>query len=291
MLTYVFILGRVAVGPAADFYKKRLSESRADPLFVVLMTFAFIAAVSCPALFVVHLPGAGSAFWMNMVAASLFDTTGMVFVMMAIGVTELSIYGPLNAYKPVITLALGAAFLREIPSWIGIVGVVVIVAGSAILHYEPSQKKISLGESIRNKGVWYRLLSIVLFCIGVIYLKRAVLESSPFLVLFFWALFGLALCVITTLVFRAKTILENFTVLLRDPFDFAAVCISMLFVQALTLLSFGIMFVGYAIALFQLASLPDVVLGNKFFGEKNTTFRFVGASVMIVGALLIVLLI
>jgi uncharacterized membrane protein len=288
MFETIFILGRVAVGPAADLFKKRLAEAKADPLFVVLVTFAFVAAVSWPVLFFVKMPAADSHFWLNMAAAAFFDTAGMVLVMMAIGVTELSIYGPLNAYKPAITLALGAAFLGEMPGAGGLAGVAVIIAGSVLLSFEPGRKRSSLAENLRSKGVWLRLSSILLFCVGVIFLKKAVVVSSPFIVLFFWAAFGLALCVLATAVFRPKSIGENIALARRRPADYAAVCVSMTFVQALTLLSFNAMFVGYAIALFQLASLPDVFLGRRFFGERHTAFRFLGASVMIAGALLIV---
>ncbi|HOX29027.1 MAG TPA: EamA/RhaT family transporter, partial [bacterium] len=216
-------------------------------------------------------------------------TLGMVFVMLAIGVTDLSIYGPLNAYKPAIALALGAVFLGEEPNAAGLAGVAVIVAGSAFLSYAPGNGETHLGRNLLSKGVWFRLLSILLFCIGVIFLKKAVLVSSAFVTLFFWAAFGLLLSVALLAVFRARAVRGNIELTRRRPADFAAVCISMTFVQALTLFSFKIMFVGYAIALFQLASLPDVFLGHRFFGEKNITVRLLGACVMIAGALLIVL--
>lgn len=290
MLEFLFVAGRVAAGPAADLFKKRLAESKADSLFVVLLTFAFVAAVACPVLFFVDLPSARSGFWLNMALAAVFDTTGMVLVMLAIGVTDLSIYGPLNAYKPAVTLALGAAFLGETPGPAGLAGVLTIVAGSALLNYEPGAKHGTFAQNLRSTGVWLRLSSIVLFCIGVIFLKKAVVVSSPFIVLFFWAAFGLALCVLATILFRSKTIVENIAALRRRPFDFLAVCLSMTFVQAFTLLSLGIMFAGYAVAMFQLALLPDIFLGRRLFGERQTKFRLLGASVMIAGTLLIVLL-
>lgn len=288
MIEYLFIAGRVAAGPAADFYKKRLADAKADSLFVVLITFAFVAAVSWPGLFFAKMPDAGSGFWFNMAAASVFDTVGMVFVMLAIGATELSLYGPLNAYKPAIALALGSLFLGEKPGVAGIAGVAVIVAGSVLLSYAPGEKRGSFAGNLRSKGVWFRLLSILLFCVGVIFLKRAVMESSPFMVLFFWALFGLVLCTAAALAMRDRDFKKNISVLRGMRAECLGVCVSMTIVQATTLLSFGFMFVGYAIALFQLACLPDVFLGGRFFGERNIAFRLMGAIVMIGGALLIV---
>jgi len=181
---------------------------------------------------------------------------------------------------------LGALFLGEKPAAGGIAGVAIIIAGSVLLNYTPGGQRGSLAENIRSKGVWFRLLSILLFCIGVIFLKRAVLESSPFIVLFFWAALGFLISA-AMLVFRTRTLRGNVALLRRRPLDYAGVCVSMTFTQSLTLVSFGLMFVGYAIALFQLASLPDVFIGRKFFGERYTVFRLAGASVMIAGALLI----
>ena len=58
--------------------------------------------------------------------------------------------------------------------------------------------------------------------------------------------------------------------------------------QLATLLAFGTLQVGYALALFQLSSLVSVGFGAHYFAEQNIRRRLVGSAVMVVGAALIV---
>ena len=60
--------------------------------------------------------------------------------------------------------------------------------------------------------------------------------------------------------------------------------------QAATLFTFNIMQVGYSLALFQTSTLLSVLFGYRFFQEKNTARRLLGASIMIAGAALIITL-
>ena len=58
--------------------------------------------------------------------------------------------------------------------------------------------------------------------------------------------------------------------------------------QLSTLYAFGVLQVGYSLALFQTSALLSVVFGYKFFREKNVVRRLVGASIMVIGAIFIV---
>ena len=63
----------------------------------------------------------------------------------------------------------------------------------------------------------------------------------------------------------------------------------MIAMQGLTIVVFQAMHVGYALALFQLSSLLSVYLGHRLFGEVGLWRRLLAASIMFVGAALIVL--
>ncbi|MFA6451233.1 MAG: EamA family transporter [bacterium] len=289
MIEYGFVAARVISGPLSDLYKKRLAERNADPLYIVLFTYAFITVAAAAALFLLPIPTAGAAFWRHIVLASVFDTAGMVLVVMSLGVTDLSVFGPLNAYKPALALALGAAFLHEKPGPTGLAGVAIIVAGSILLGYAPGEARRSISEMAKSHGVWFRLSGIASFCVGVIFLKKAVVESSPFTTLFFWAAFGLAICVACAPAFRPRAFSANIKLLRRHAGDYAMVCLLMGIMQAMTLLAFRMMFVGYALALFQLSAILSILFGHRFFGEKHIAFRLASAAIMSAGALLIVL--
>lgn len=285
MIEYGFVAARVLSGPLSDIFKKRLAEKHADPLFVVLVNYAFIAAAAAPALFLIGLPAAGSAFWLNIALASVFDTAGMVLAVMSLGQTDLSVFGPLNAYKPAIALALGAVYLGEKPGAGGLAGVAVIIAGSLLLSKNDRKESSAI---LKSAGVWMRMGSIVLFCIGVIFLKKTVVAASPFTALFFWAAFGLVLSAAAVIVLRFRGIGENIALIKTRAADYIALSVLMCVLQAMTLLAFKMMFVGYALALFQLSSVISVLFGRRYFAEKNTAMRLASALIMSAGALLII---
>jgi drug/metabolite transporter (DMT)-like permease len=58
--------------------------------------------------------------------------------------------------------------------------------------------------------------------------------------------------------------------------------------QYCTLVSFGALHVGYALALFQTSAILSVILGHQFFQEKHFAQRLIGSVVMVGGAALIV---
>jgi drug/metabolite transporter (DMT)-like permease len=60
--------------------------------------------------------------------------------------------------------------------------------------------------------------------------------------------------------------------------------------QLTTLLTFGRLQVGYSLALFQLSALLSVLLGQRYFKERNIPRRLLGSLVMLAGAVLIALL-
>jgi hypothetical protein len=47
--------------------------------------------------------------------------------------------------------------------------------------------------------------------------------------------------------------------------------------------------VGYSLALFQLSTIVSVLLGHRYFQEKDVGKRLVGAAVMTAGAIIIVI--
>ena len=48
--------------------------------------------------------------------------------------------------------------------------------------------------------------------------------------------------------------------------------------------------VGYALSLFQLSIIVNVILGYKFFNEKNLTKKLFGSLIILAGSILILLL-
>ena len=59
--------------------------------------------------------------------------------------------------------------------------------------------------------------------------------------------------------------------------------------QLATVLTFGVLQVGYSLALFQLSALISVFLGYRYFQEAQMRTRIAGSLVMTAGAAMIVM--
>lgn len=69
--------------------------------------------------------------------------------------------------------------------------------------------------------------------------------------------------------------------------DYIYLSLSLFLMQGLTIWLFARMPVGYALALFQLATLVQVILGARLFGEGNQQRRLIAALIMSLGATII----
>jgi len=213
---------------------------------------------------------------------------GTLFLVLSLSKTDLSIFGPLNAYKVVISALLALVFLHEIPSLQGTLGMAIIIIGSCFLL--PPAKQNSGQQRIiallSDRGVQYRFLSILLFSVGTLPLKTAVMEGQALTTTVFWCLMGLPLALITYLFFTPKPDI-------RSPFKLIATP-SMLqlgglifMMQLTTLLVLSQTLIAYALALFQLSMVLQVFLGHKLFNEPQFKRRLSACIVMIIGSLLV----
>ena len=134
-----------------------------------------------------------SAFWVNMVICAVLAVAGNVLLVFALRSTDLSVLGPINAYKAVLSLVLGVFLIGEVPTAFGLVGVLLILAGSYfVVDRAPNQPH---GDAFlrffRDRGVQLRFAALVFSATEAVFLKRAVLHSSPVTTFLFWSILGL----------------------------------------------------------------------------------------------------
>ncbi len=231
-----------------------------------------------------------------MAVACLLEVPGNFLLLRSIQSTDLSIFGPLNSYKPVVGLFLGWLILAEIPSYMGLVGMGIVLVGSLLLsggvrasEFPPSQKRYFLG--MENRGVRDRLLAVALTAAGSVFLKLGMEGVNPITTLAAWSLmswiFAAVWLLINSVIQRLPTI--GRTVSLTKQREVILIAASMLLMQAATIVLFQQMAIGYALALFQLGSLLSVYLGYRLFGEADFIRRMIAAAIMVLGATIIML--
>src|SRR5512134_3519127 len=120
MITSLLVVTRIFSNPLSNVFQKKLTDNSASPIFIILITHVLLTLVTLPILFQI-LPGHLSpAFWVNITLCALLAITGNTLIVAALKLTDLSILGPVNAYKSIVSLLLGVFLLGEFPTQLGI---------------------------------------------------------------------------------------------------------------------------------------------------------------------------
>jgi drug/metabolite transporter (DMT)-like permease len=278
----------VLASPLVNVFQKKLTNREVSPELIVAASYLFFVLLSIP-VFIYEQPfDMPVEFWVFISLLGIFDVFGNMFLVKSLKTIDLSVFGPMNAYKPVFAIIFSTLILGEIPSLAGVVGVCVIILGSYFLSVQPGSKQNRIKNTFKSRGIMYRFLAIALTAIAAVFSKKVILLSSPLITLIYWSVIGLPFSVI--LLLKTKPNWKNeISHISNSKWLFGLLFFSFLALQLLTLLTFEKVFVGYSLALFQLSSLISVFFGFHFFKERNLKYRLIGALIMVLGALLIMI--
>jgi drug/metabolite transporter (DMT)-like permease len=289
-LTILAVVARVVANPISNLFQKQLAQRAAEPFAVIFVTHGLVSAIALPVLARMPLDELGPDFWTNIAIAVLLAVAGYVFLWYALRSTDLSILGPVNAYKAVIGLLLSVALIGEVPTVPGLIGVALIVAGSYfVVDRVPGEpRRRALRQFVGERGIQLRLAALVCSATESVFLKRALLLSSPLTAFMIWAVLcfvvaALAVALLRRGIAAIARVKDEWRILLWLAATTAVM-------QLMTLVTFRALQVGYSLALFQLSTLVTVYLGHRYFQERNIGRRLGGSLIMVIGAILIVTL-
>ncbi len=125
--------GRIFINAWLNVLQKRVLQNRLAAVPLVAATFGLLAVLTSPFFYFYSFTDLPCAFWRNMLFVVALDIPGNFFLVKSVGLSDLSLIGPLNSYKPVVALLLGVIVLGELPSGQGLLGVAIILLGSLLL--------------------------------------------------------------------------------------------------------------------------------------------------------------
>ncbi len=294
-LTSFAVLVRILANPLSNVFQKQLTRQGANPLFVISATYGVLMLVCLVFRSQLRFTSLPLEFWQSMLIASLFAMFGNVFLVKAMHLGDLSVLGPINAYKAIVGMLIGIFLLNEIPGWWGLAGVFLIVAGSYIVLNTSQQRQqgslpsISTGI-LQRPAVRLRLAALVFSAIDGAFLKKAILLSTPTVAFFYWCVLGFGFTFIWISLSLRPTWRAQATLLLSHKTTYLALCATVGITQMASNIALERIPVGYALALFQTSALVSVLFGYKFFNEQNILRKLIGAGIMVAGAVLIAIL-
>lgn len=265
-------------------------------------------------------------FWRDVVVSGVLCALGNACLVAALGRGELSILGPINAWKAVVGLIFGFFLLGEAPTFPALFGVFLIGVGSYFV-LDASPERFSFRLLFGNSAIRLRVAALILTALEAIFIKKIVLAAGPSTAFFLWSATGalfsalsLGVAALTSLILtRLRQPLQTaptpptspapqtastppissspqtaptpptprFSA--RDALELAATAACVGTMQLSTNFAFERLDVGLALALFQLSAPLNVLLGWRLFRERGVVKKLLGATVAVVGAACVVL--
>ena len=242
------------------------------PLFVITIPF-------------IPVPPLNDTFYGCFLVSLPINFISFYIYMKAIRVSPLSLTLPYLAFTPAFMIFTGYVFLDEMLNLWGLAGIIVTCIGGYVLNLEPDKPSViePLRAVFRETGSWLMLIVALIFAFGAVIGKKGILNSSP---LFFTMTFFAVLSFLTvlTLLIIGRVRLKTF----RNDWVRGIVAGALFFIHCLAH-GFAISMVkaGYMISIKRFSVLIGIIYGGMFFNEKSIALRFVGAGLMVAGAVVI----
>jgi len=258
-----------------------------DRQVILYSKYMFVSLFAMPLIFFTGIPEIKPAFYYSIIIASVIDVIAAWCFLNAIASTQLAKTFPLVAFTPIFLLGTSFFILGELPSILGLVGILLIVCGAYLLRAESI--KVGVLEPIRlllkEKGQRHMLMAAFLFSLLAVFFKKAILNSSPF---FAFGVTQLLSTLFLTLFFlKRKTlrVLFNKTV---DNFKLLFIASIVGFLAGLTLFAaFQLGLATYVVSVKRTSILFTIILGYIFFREDHIIRSLLIGIIMVLGIFLI----
>ncbi len=286
--TLLAVMIRILINPLSNVLQKQITIKGQHPLFINLATYTLLAFISIFLVFDISIQSLDTEFWIYSIAGGITGALGNGFIVKALEKGELSVLGPINAYKSIVGMLFAYLLIKEVPNVWGIAGMLFIIIGSYFV-LDTTEEKFSW-QLFKTPAIQYRLAALILTGIQAVLDKKVIEHSNLTIAFAGWSIFGAGFSFIFIL-FTKVSIQKEFKNIHRAILiKYFLLVITVGLMLASTNYTLSHMPVGYALALFQLSILLSVVLGHRFFNEMHLFKKLIGATIMVIGSALIILM-
>lgn len=238
-------------------------------------------------------PAVEPRFLIAAFSTTVLNVITTIFMYKALKITDLSLAAPMISFTPIFLILTSYILLKESPTAIGAIGILLVVFGSYVLNIKSDVKEGVAGEPrsvfepfkrmFNDKGILLMLGVAFLYSISTNFDKLVVLRSDP---IFGSAFVYLILGFIFLIISLAKKI--PFQEFKNNVVKFLGVGLVIALAAVAINSSLAIQIVPYVISVKRFSALFSVILGWLFFKEKAMWQKILGAVVMVAGTLFII---
>jgi uncharacterized membrane protein len=229
-----------------------------------------------------------TAFWYYSVFGGLFGALGNGFIIKALQKGELSVLGPINAYKSIVGILFAFLLIGELPNAWGFLGVGFIIIGSYFVLNNGTEK--FTWAIFKQPAIQYRIAALVFTGIQAVTDKQVIIHSNLKYAFAGWCIFGFIFSIPIFFASRIDIRQQASHFSKKIVLIYSGLCLSVGTMVVCTNYVFKNMPVGTALSLFQISILLTVLFGHHFFKEKGILKKITGSIIIIAGSLMIMLL-
>lgn len=289
MSIYLLILlsvgARVILNPLANVFQKKLVMNGNHPLLVNFLIYLILCVATAFFSLSIDWRGLSPIFWQYSIIVGVLGAFANWFFVKSLDGGELSVIGPLNALKSVIGLLGALLLLQEVPNSFGVMGVIIIGIGGYVLLRKPDQR--FSWRLLKGAAIQYRVWGMVLGAIEAIFIKKVILNSSSTIALISYCWFGALFSILLLAPLRTQAFSYSKLGTVKNLKLLILTAISLAVVQLGSNYALELLPVGYALSFFQLQSIFSIIFGYKIFKEREITQKIIGSTIMIFGAILV----
>ncbi len=273
LYNFLAIIIRIFTNSMSNVFQKKLSLEGENPVVVNFINYLILSIFSIPLIFFTNIPITDINFIIYAILGGLTGAICNCFMVLALKRGELSVLGPINSYKAIIGLIFGMIILHEFPNIFGLIGIALIIFGSYFILETP--------RAFLKKDIQYRIYALIFSAIEAVFIKKVIILSSIITSFITSCFLGAIFSFIIMSIFSEK----NCKIPSKKHliiYILTAVCFGLM--TFTTAYVFRYMNVGYALSLFQLSIIINVILGYKLFNEKNLLKKLLGSLIILIGS-------
>jgi uncharacterized membrane protein len=229
----------------------------------------------------------GSGFWIALLTGGTLNLITTVLYMKAIKASDLSVTVPMVTFTPLFLLLTSPIIVGEFPPLKGILGILLIVFGSYLLHLKEKPKGILAPFKAIITGKGPRLMLVVAFIWSVTSNIDKVGIRNSSVVLWAVAIHIFIIITMVPLVWLTSRYSIHQLVKQRNMLIPLGFIDALKYFFQLAALQFTL--VAYVISIKRTSAILCVIFGALIFKEKGIKERLTGSVIMVAGVLLITL--
>lgn len=273
LLNIIAILFRIFSNSFSNVFQKKLTKSGEAATCINCINYILMSLISIPLLLLVNFSLITPEFWLYAIAGGITGAIGNCFMVLALKQGELSVLGPINSYKAIVGMIFGIFLLHEYPNICGVLGIGLIIIGSYFILESP--------KALLRKDIQYRIYALIFTAIEAVFIKKVIILSSIASSFIISSFLG---AIFSYLIMR---ILENEKLHIptkKNSIMYISTTLCFAIMTFTTAYVFKYMNVGYALSLFQLSIILNVILGYKLFNEKKLIKKLLGSLIILIGS-------